>query len=86
MGLMDIFVWLLFGAVVGWVASKLMGTDAQQGLLSNILVGILGAFVGGFLAGLMDLPSPVAGFDLYSFFIALVGAVVLLWVVRLIRK
>lgn len=86
MGIIDIIVWLIFGALVGWVASKIMGTDSQQGALANIVVGILGAFLGGFLAGLIDLPSPVAGFNLYSFLIALLGAVVLLAIVKAFRR
>lgn len=86
MGVIDVIVWLLFGAVVGWLASKVMGTDARQGLLTNIIVGILGALLGGFLAGLLDLPAPVAGFDLYSFLVALLGAVLLLWIVRAVGR
>lgn len=85
MGAIDIIVWLIFGAIVGWIASKIMGTDSQQGALANIVVGILGAFLGGFLAGLIDMPSPVAGIDLYSFLIALLGAVVLLAIVKAFR-
>lgn len=86
MGFFDIIVWLIFGAIVGWLASKIVGTDEQQGIFMNIVVGILGALLGGFLAGLADLPSPVAGFNLYSFLVALLGAVVLLWIVRVFRR
>ena len=85
MGVIDVVVWILFGAAVGWVASKIMGADRSQGATTNVLVGILGAFIGGYLAGLIDLPSPVAGLDLYSFLIALLGAIVLLWLAKLIR-
>ena len=46
---MGIIGWLIFGAIVGWIASKIMGTDAQQGALLNIIVGIVGALLGGFL-------------------------------------
>ena len=80
---MGIIVWLIFGGLVGWIASMIMGTDAQQGILMNIIVGIVGAFIGGWIGGTF-LGRGVSGFfDLWSWILAIVGAVVLLWLVRM---
>ena len=82
---MGILAWIIFGALVGWLASKVMKTDAQQGGMANILVGIAGALIGGFGASLMG-GEPVTGFNLYSFIIAMLGAIVLLGIVKAVRK
>ena len=76
---MDLLVWILFGALVGWIASIIVGTNAEQGALANIVVGILGALVGGFIAGMLGARG-VTGFNLWSFIVALGGAVLLLYV------
>lgn len=81
---MGIILWIIFGALVGWVASIIMKTDAQQGALLNIIVGIVGAVLGGFIMNLIN-KSGVSGFNLYSFLVALLGAVVLIWAVKLMR-
>ncbi len=75
---MSFLLWIVLGALAGWVASIVMGTDAQQGALMNIVLGILGAAVGGFLMSLFGAPG-VQGFDLYSLIVAIVGAVSLIW-------
>lgn len=82
---MGIILWIIFGALVGWVASMLMGTDAEQGALLNVAVGIVGAVIGGWLTGVMGGTS-ITGFNLYSFLVALVGACVLIGLVKLVRK
>ncbi len=80
----SLIFWLIFGGVVGWIASKVMGTDAQQGLLLNIVVGIVGAFIGGFLWGLLSNdPEPYGFFDIGSWITAIVGACLLLYLVKL---
>lgn len=81
---MGIILWLVFGALVGWVASLIMKTDAEQGALLNIIVGIVGALLGGWIASMFGIEG-VSGFNVYSFIIALVGAVVLIGIVRAIR-
>ena len=82
---MGIIGWLIFGGLVGWIASKIMGTDAQQGILLNIIVGIVGALIGGFLWGVLTGDTePFAVFDLGSWITAIVGACVLLLLVQLI--
>ncbi len=81
---MGILIWIIFGALVGWVASMLMGTDGQQGAILNIVVGIVGAVIGGFIMSQFG-ATGVSGFNLYSFVVALLGAMVLIWIVKLIR-
>ena len=79
---MSIIGWLIFGGLVGWIASKIMGTDAQQGILLNILVGIAGALVGGFAWRLLaNDPAPYRFFDLGSWITAIAGACILLFLV-----
>lgn len=73
-------VWIIVGGLAGWVASKFMGTDAQQGILLNVVVGVVGAFLGGFLLSLLTDPS---GFGIILTFVtAVVGACLLLWIVK----
>jgi len=61
-----------------------MGTDGQQGILLNVIVGIVGAFIGGWIMNALG-KGDVSGFNLYSFVVALIGAVVLIGVVKLLR-
>lgn len=82
---MGIILWIVFGALVGWVASTIMGTDNQQGLVLNIIVGVAGAVLGGWLMSLIG-ESGVSSFNLYSFFVAVVGACVLLALLRVVRR
>jgi len=81
---MGIILWIIFGALVGWVASIIMKTDAEQGMIANIIVGIVGAFIGGFISSMFNGPG-VTGFDLRSLLIALLGAVILLFFLKMIR-
>ncbi len=78
---MGIILWVVFGALVGWVASLIMKTDAQQGALLNIIVGVVGAVLGGWIFSFFG-EAGVTGFNIYSFIVALVGAVVLIGLVR----
>ena len=78
---MNILVWIIFGAISGWIASIVMKTDASQGTGSDIVLGILGAIVGGFLFNMFGEPG-VTGFNLYSILIAVVGASALIWIGR----
>lgn len=82
---MGIFLWIVFGALVGWVASLIMKTDSQQGVLLNIVVGVVGAVVGGWLMNFLG-ESGVSGFNLYSFGVALFGAVVLIASVKFFQR
>jgi uncharacterized membrane protein YeaQ/YmgE (transglycosylase-associated protein family) len=80
---MGILLWIVFGALVGWVASMIMKTGG--GLLWDIVVGIVGAIIGGFLMSLVGY-GDVNGFNLYSFIVALIGACVLIAIVRAVRR
>jgi uncharacterized membrane protein YeaQ/YmgE (transglycosylase-associated protein family) len=78
MDLWSIIVWIVIGGLAGWVASIIVGTDKSQGAIGNIVVGIVGALVGGFLVGLLG-GAGFSGLNLWSFLVALPGAVVLLF-------
>lgn len=81
---MGIIGWLIFGGIIGWIASKIMNTDAQQGVLLNVIVGIVGALLGGFLWGLFtNDPEPYQFFDLGSWITAIVGACILVYLASL---
>jgi uncharacterized membrane protein YeaQ/YmgE (transglycosylase-associated protein family) len=82
---MGSIAWIVLGGVAGWLGSKVMGTDSSQGIILNILVGIIGAFLGGYLFTKFGLAG-VTGFNFYSLGVAVVGSVVLLWLVKLIRS
>ena len=87
-GAMNLIIWLVVGGLIGWVASLIMKTDAQQGLVLNVVVGIIGALLGGWLL------SPLVGagtvnqgdFSLMGLLVSLGGAIILLFVVNLIRR
>ena len=81
---MNILVWVIFGAVAGWLAGLIMG-DERRGWLGNILVGVLGAGLGGFVASLLGFGG-VDGFNLYSLLIAVAGACLLLWIYGMLQK
>lgn len=71
--------WIVLGGLAGWIASKFVGTDAEQGLIGNIIAGIVGAVVGGWVFSLLG-GEGVTGFNIWSFLVALVGAVVVLMI------
>ncbi|MBI9001157.1 GlsB/YeaQ/YmgE family stress response membrane protein [Corynebacterium sp. CCM 9185] len=75
--------WIIIGGLAGWIASKIKGTDAQQGLFLNIVVGVVGGLIGGWL---LTLAGVSGGGWIFSFFTCLIGAVILLSIVQAIRK
>ena len=85
---MNLIIWLIIGGIVGWLASLLMRTDGQQGIVLNVVVGVVGAFLAGWFI------SPLAGigtinqnnFNLASVLVSLIGAVILLAIVNLFRR
>ena len=85
MDLVSFLLWILMGGIAGWLASVVMGTRAGQGTLADILIGIFGAFVGGFLFNMIG-AAGVTGFNLYSLFVAFIGAAVLLALGRVVRS
>ncbi len=82
---MGILLWILFGALAGWIASVLMKTNYSQGTVMDIVLGIVGAIVGGFLMGMVGQPG-VTGFNLYSMVVAVIGAVVVIYLGRALRR
>jgi uncharacterized membrane protein YeaQ/YmgE (transglycosylase-associated protein family) len=74
---MGLILWLIFGALVGWIASKFAGTDSQQGWVLNILFGIGGAVVGGLLWSVIDDDADVVAWTVQGFILSLIGAVIL---------
>ncbi|MCE9644116.1 GlsB/YeaQ/YmgE family stress response membrane protein [Candidatus Parcubacteria bacterium] len=81
---MAILLWIIFGGLVGWVASLIMNTDPQQGIALNVIVGIVGAVLGGWLMSFFG-EGDITGFNLYSFLVALLGACVLIGIVKAVR-
>ena len=81
---MGIIIWLVIGGVIGWLASIIMRTDAQQGIFLNIVVGVVGAFIGGLIFSGGSINN--APLTIYSFLVSLLGAVVLLAIVNLVRR
>lgn len=79
----NILIWILFGAVAGWIASKLMGSS--NSLVINVILGIIGSVVGGFVAGLLGIDAN-AGFNIVSLLIAVVGACIVIFLARLISR
>ena len=82
---MNIILWIIFGAIAGWIGSIIMGRNAQMGALANIVVGIVGALIGGFIMNAFGAQG-VTGFNLTSLIVAILGAVVLLFLVGLVRR
>lgn len=82
---MNVIVWIVFGALAGWIASLIMRTDAEQGGLMNIAVGIAGAVVGGFIMQALG-GSGVTGFNLGSLIVAILGAVLLIAIYKAMTR
>jgi uncharacterized membrane protein YeaQ/YmgE (transglycosylase-associated protein family) len=79
---MGIIIWLIVGGICGWLASMIMRTDGQQGILLNIVVGIVGAVIASFIFG----ANINAGITVMSFVYSLIGAIILLAIVNLVRR
>ena len=82
---MGFLIYIIFGGIVGWIASIIMKTDDQQGILLNIVVGIVGSMLGSWLVGFFGYGG-VNGFNVQSFVVALIGAVVLIAIVKALRR
>lgn len=82
---MWIILWLLFGALVGWLASIITKKNSRMGAGANIIVGLLGSLIGGFLAQLLGLGS-YSQFSFWGLLISIAGAVLLIWIISLFRR
>jgi len=81
----NILVWIIVGAIAGWLASVVMGTNRSQGLLEDIIVGIVGGVIGGFVLNALNIGGAVTGLNVTSIVVAFIGAVVLLLILRAVR-
>ncbi len=84
---MNFILWVVFGGLAGWIATMIMGEDAGFGIIGNIIVGIIGAFIGGWIADRMGVGGPQGTerpTSVVSFITAVIGAVILLFIVNLL--
>lgn len=81
---MEFLSWVILGGIAGWIASIFAKTNESMGIFANIVVGIIGALIGGFVFGLFG-ASDVSGLNLYSLLVATVGAFILLTIVKMFR-
>ena len=82
---MSLLGWIIIGGLAGWIASMITKNNVRMGALANIFVGIIGAFVGGFIVNLL-VGRGITGFNFWSLVVAVFGSVVLLWIVNLAGK
>jgi uncharacterized membrane protein YeaQ/YmgE (transglycosylase-associated protein family) len=82
---MGLISWIVVGGLAGWIASMIMGTNERQGCLMNIIVGIIGSFIGGFVMSFFG-GRGVTRLDIPSILVAIIGSVILLWIVKALRK
>ena len=84
---MNLIIYLIAGAIVGYIASRIMHTNSQQGLLLDIVVGVIGAFLSGyFISPLLGVGTINDAVTIPTMLVTLVGAVVLLWIVKMVRR
>jgi len=82
---MGFIAWIVLGALSGWIASKIMDKDQQMGAIENIIVGIIGASIGGFIFNLIG-ASGVTGLNIWSIIVAVIGSCILLYIVNKIKR
>jgi len=84
---MNIIIYLIAGAIVGYIASRIMRTNSQQGLLLDILVGVIGAFLAGwFISPLLGVGTINDAITLPTMLVTLLGSVILLWIFKMVRR
>jgi uncharacterized membrane protein YeaQ/YmgE (transglycosylase-associated protein family) len=84
---MNIIIYLIAGAIVGYIASRIMHTNSQQGLLLDIVVGVIGAFIAGyFISPLLGIGTINTAVTIPTMLVTLVGSIVLLWIVKMVRR
>ena len=79
---MDILITVIVGGIVGWLASMIMKTNAQMGIIANVIVGVVGSFLGFWLAGQLGI---AAGGGIVRWIVAIVGAIILIWILKLLK-
>lgn len=83
---MGFLSWIIVGALAGWIASMIMKTDASMGSLANIVVGIIGALIGGWVVGLFGINVMDGALRIESILTAILGSVILLAIVKAVRR
>ena len=85
---MNFIIWLIVGGIIGWIASMIMRTDAQQGVILNVVVGIIGALLGGWLLAPLFGTGTInqSDFSIGSLFVSFLGAIILLAIVNFFRR
>lgn len=84
---MNLIIYLIAGAIVGYIASRIMHTNSQQGLLLDILVGVIGAFLAGyFISPLLGIGTINDAISIPTMLVTLLGSVILLWIVKAVRR
>lgn len=82
---MGIIAWIILGALSGWLASKMMNTDESMGAIANIVVGIIGALIGGFIMNFFN-KAGVDGLNFYSLFVAFLGSIILIAILKVFTR
>ncbi|ODU58412.1 MAG: hypothetical protein ABT01_00310 [Clostridium sp. SCN 57-10] len=82
---MGIISWIIIGALAGWIASMITGKNSEMGAGANIVVGVIGGVIGGLVMNLLG-GVGVTGFNIWSLCVAVIGAVILLWIIKAIKK
>lgn len=83
---MSIIAWIIVGGIAGWLASLVMKTNDRQGCLVDIIIGVIGAFIGGWLMSQLGVDTEVTGINIPSILVAFIGAVVLLGILKLFQR
>lgn len=84
---MNLIIYLIAGAIVGYIASRVMHTNSQQGLVLDIVVGVIGAFIAGyFISPLLGVGTINDAITLQTMLVTLIGSVALLWIVKMVRR
>ncbi len=84
--MMGILSWIIVGALAGWIGSKMMNTDKSMGAMANIIVGIVGALIGGFIMNNFFGKTGAYGINIYSIVVALLGSIILLAILKMFGK
>jgi len=82
---MGIITWIILGALAGWIGSMFTGNSSRMGAGANIVVGIIGAFIGGFLFSALG-GTGITGFNLWSILVAVIGSIVLLMIINMFTR
>jgi uncharacterized membrane protein YeaQ/YmgE (transglycosylase-associated protein family) len=83
---MGLISWIIVGALAGWLASIVMGTNSRQGCLTDIVLGVVGGLVGGFVLNAIGFGGDLSGFNLPTILTAFIGAVIVLGILRFIQR